>query len=170
MRIKGSIIWVSTVLLLAGCSSSQFGWKEAPGTSESKTKMDESFDPLSLNDDDLKIEKKISGSEQDSLKSNVSNLIQSGIQPVKEDRNNEDFSKGFRVQLLATADEEMARKEKKKAVFKFDDNVYLIFEAPMYKIRVGDCITRKQAEILKKRAVRNGFTDAWVVPSPVIKH
>jgi len=132
--------------------------------------MDESFDPLSLNDDDLKIEKKISGQEQDSLKSNVSDVIQSGIQPAEEDVNNENFSKGFRVQLLATADEKMARSEKKKAVFKFDDNVYLIFEAPMYKIRVGDCITRKQAEILKKSAVRNGFKDAWIVPSRVIKH
>jgi len=73
------------------------------------------------------------------------------------------------VQLLATSDEEMAREEKKRAVFKFEDKVYLIFDAPMYKIRVGDCLTRKEAEELKKQAVSQGFTDAWIVPSQVVR-
>jgi len=170
MKVKRCIICVGIVLFLVGCSSTQFGWKEAPGTSASKKKMNESFDPLSLNDDDIKIEKKITSAEQDSLVSDLSGVIQGGNQTTTENVNSEELAQGFRVQLLATTDEKMAREEKKKAVFKFEDKVYLIFEAPMYKVRVGNCLTRKEAEVLKNIAVRQGFSDAWIVPSLVVKH
>ena len=31
-----------------------------------------------------------------------------------------------------------------------------------------DCKTRKEAEELREKAVRNGFRDAWVVPSKIV--
>lgn len=40
--------------------------------------------------------------------------------------------------------------------------VYVIFESPWYKIRVGDCLTRAEAEVLKKKLVELGYTQTWI--------
>jgi len=165
--IKYLFLWVFLVYL--GCASSQFGWNQEPGDSGENVKMNEEFDPLSLDDDDISIDiDKAAGTEK--TEQPASSDIQYN-NPVSTDlTSGEDKTvQGFRVQLLATSDEEMAREEKKRAVFKFEDKVYLIFDAPMYKIRVGDCLTRKEAEELKKQAVSQGFTDAWIVPSQVVR-
>jgi hypothetical protein len=43
------------------------------------------------------------------------------------------------------------------------DSVYVDFEAPNYKVRIGDFIDRKSAESLQKGLVQMGYNSAWIL-------
>ncbi|MDM7926366.1 MAG: M56 family metallopeptidase, partial [bacterium] len=75
--------------------------------------------------------------------------------------------KGYRVQLVSTTDEKTSQETWNEAMSKLKTPVYLIFEPPYRRIRVGDCRTLDEAELLKAKAVRNGFTQAKIVRSDV---
>ena len=44
-----------------------------------------------------------------------------------------------------------------------NDSVYVDFEAPNYKVRVGDFIDRDSAESLQQDLVQMGYNSAWVL-------
>jgi hypothetical protein len=48
--------------------------------------------------------------------------------------------------------------------------MYIEFEAPLYKVRVGDCATRHEADTLKEKAGTQGYDGAWVAETPVQGH
>jgi len=158
------VVWGCVVLLFMGCSLSQFGWKEASSSkSKSKTTTEtyrEDFDPLTLNDDDVWI--------LPSVKSGPSSK-ENRIAVPKSEVSREEVVQGYRVQLVATKEEEQAREIKKNAMLKLSHPVYLIFEPPLYKVRVGDCTTREEAKEILEEAKQNGFPDAWIVPSTINK-
>ena len=70
---------------------------------------------------------------------------------------------GFRVQVFATQDRNRADQLQRELVLKFDEKVYIIFEAPNYKLRVGDFLDRENAEILRMRLVSSDFPSSWIV-------
>ena len=74
---------------------------------------------------------------------------------------------GWRVQIFATTDYERASLVKEEAESLFGLPVYLKFEAPYYKVRVGDCRTRTEAEALRREAIRLGYTSAFPVRASV---
>ena len=43
------------------------------------------------------------------------------------------------------------------------DSVYVDFEAPNYKVRVGDFIDRDIAETLQQELVQMGYNSAWIL-------
>ena len=161
-KINGLIILIAIVL---SCSSNKFGWKDETGSetgNERTTGFIEDFDPLTLNDDDIVVP----ADREDASDEGIQRGETEKITPVDE-RSTDEMVQGFRVQLMATGDGEQAREERRSAVFNFQEHVYLIFEAPLYKIRVGDCLNRREAEALRSEAIRKGFRDAWIVPSKV---
>ena len=153
-------------LFLLSCSASQFGWKaktETDDKGKEKSDLLEDFDPLSLRDDDIVI----TPTEKTS-KTNETEKRETENRVISIDQPEPELVQGYRVQLLATGDEIQAREAKKNAIFRFSEGVYLVFEVPLYRLRIGDCKTRKEAEELREKAVRNGFRDAWVVPSKIV--
>jgi len=50
---------------------------------------------------------------------------------------------------------------------KIDEDVYITYEVPYYKIRVGNCVDRKQAEELKLKLVELGYASAWIIRTRV---
>jgi hypothetical protein len=70
---------------------------------------------------------------------------------------------GYRIQLLATQDEDEARRARTDARSYFPENSYLLFDDPYYKLRLGDCLTRNSADSLQQRAMGKGFSGAWIV-------
>ncbi len=156
--------YVILILFLFSCSVSQFGWKEGPVTGKKESSgFVEDFDPLTLNDDDILIDP-VDRSEQSE------STIQSQLNevPSEQEATDKEMVQGYRIQLLVSRDEERAIEEKKKAIFQFPEvGVYMIFETPYYKIRIGDCQSEKEAEQLKNEAIKKGFNDAWQVPSKV---
>jgi hypothetical protein len=45
--------------------------------------------------------------------------------------------------------------------------VYVEYVSDLYKVRVGDCATRSDAESLRSKLVNVGYDDAWIVKSKV---
>ena len=70
---------------------------------------------------------------------------------------------GFRVQIFATQDRNKADQLQEELALKFDEKIYIIFEAPNYKLRIGDFLDRDDAEILRMRLVSSNFPSSWIV-------
>jgi len=72
-------------------------------------------------------------------------------------------SEGYRVQVLATRYFERA--ESLAVIMKntVSDSVYVDFEAPNYKVRIGDFIERDSAESLQQELVQMGYNSAWIL-------
>ncbi len=146
--------------LIAGCSSTK--QVSDPLGDRVSPKYDESFDPNTLNDDDIviaKIEPKVVEAENN----NSENQLADGEIKFKE-------ASGFRVQLVATKNIESATLTEQEAKDLFDTmkhKVYLIFDAPLYKVRVGDVINRNDADEIRDTAKDYGYREAFIVPSKV---
>ena len=74
---------------------------------------------------------------------------------------------GFRIQLLATQDRFNAEKFKSELEKIYKNKIYIIFEAPNYKVRVGDFINRKSAEEMRQKKKKKGYTTAWIIRSKI---
>ena len=70
---------------------------------------------------------------------------------------------GFRVQIFATQDRNKADQLQEELALKFDEKIYIIFEAPNYKLRIGDFLDRDDAEILRMRLVSSDYPSSWIV-------
>ena len=78
---------------------------------------------------------------------------------------------GFRIQLLATNNFDDANATRNTFSLTFPDLwVYLVFEAPTYKIRVGDFANRAEAKPLLDQFHEQGYKTAWIVPDRIIKN
>jgi hypothetical protein len=56
------------------------------------------------------------------------------------------------------------------AVEKFPrDSIYVVYDAPVYKIRVGDFISRYEANQRLPEFVEKGYRDAWIVPDRIVQ-
>lgn len=74
---------------------------------------------------------------------------------------------GFRLQVFASIDAEAAESARADAERRTGMRAYIQVIDRMYKVRVGDCLTREDAERALAR-VRAVYPDAWIVASPVI--
>ena len=74
---------------------------------------------------------------------------------------------GFRLQVFETSSVEEAKRSLRKFEKALDDAVYMIFEAPLYKLRTGNFVTKKEAENEKLKLNREGYKDVWIVRSRI---
>jgi len=72
-------------------------------------------------------------------------------------------SEGYRVQVLATRYFERANSLAVIMKNTVSDSVYVDFEAPNYKVRIGDFIDRNSAESLQQELVQMGYNSAWIL-------
>ncbi len=145
--------------LLASCASTRKS-APAPATTPSRSTLDESFDPLSLNDDDITFPREANTRQQWQEKQAASTQAKKPNVLVN----------GFRVQLMATKEMQTAELIKREAMEKFAPdsiNVYVEFDSPYYKIRICDCKTRDEAERVKQLAIERGYRQAWIVRTRV---
>ena len=74
---------------------------------------------------------------------------------------------GFRLQVFETSSVEEAKRSLRKFEKALDDAVYMIFDAPLYKLRTGNFVTKKEAENEKLKLNREGYKDVWIVRSRI---
>jgi len=159
-RIRIAVVVLALAAFLVQCAGGRKLEKPEAKEKAALRGINEDFDPLSLNDDDLtpelekKAEEKTPGGQEPST---TQRAPADTTQPVP----------GYRVQLTATTDEQTARAIFREAMLKFPESVYFVYENPYYKVRVGDYVSRAEAEALQQRAVDRGFPDAWVVRTTV---
>jgi cell division septation protein DedD len=80
-----------------------------------------------------------------------------------------DFAPGWRVQIAALSSLATAEQVAEEARSRFQEPVYVEYEPPLYKVRVGDFLVREEAESLKTRAHSQDYEKAWVVETLVLK-
>ena len=73
--------------------------------------------------------------------------------------------KGYRVQIVISQNEEELQNLKNEIQKSINEKIYIIFELPNYKLRVGNFLNRKEAENFQKKIVKLGYRTAWVVPT-----
>jgi len=69
----------------------------------------------------------------------------------------------FRIQILASSQIDMARREKVNAENVIKQPVFMASEQSLYKLYVGDFKTRAEAEAALPEVRKLGYKDAWVV-------
>lgn len=157
------LLGLTSIILLSGCG------RTPPPIIEETTEepisyvvQDESFDPLSLDEREVIVLPK--------SKLKPSPEKQGGETPEQKSTPTAALveMQGYRVQIYVTREEFDARGVEEAALLQFDEGIYLTFDSPNYKIRVGDCVTRAQASQLRDKAVKMGYRDAWVVRSKVM--
>ena len=75
--------------------------------------------------------------------------------------------KGYRVQIIISQNVNELEVIQDKLMKSVDKKIYIIFELPNYKLRVGNFLNRKEAESFQKKIVRLGYRTAWVVPTMI---
>jgi hypothetical protein len=75
------------------------------------------------------------------------------------------FVRGYRVQVMISQDENELIKLKNTLLQSLNEDIYIIFELPNYKLRIGDFISRKEAESFQEKIIKLGYRTAWVVPT-----
>ena len=78
---------------------------------------------------------------------------------------------GFRVQVFSTTniDEASAKKTELEEAIPHE-RVYLEYDPPTYKIRVGNFLNRYDADRFVRYLADKGFAGAWAVPQRVLKN
>ena len=65
--------------------------------------------------------------------------------------------KGYRVQIVISQNEEELKNLQNEIEKSIDEKIYIIFELPNYKLRVGNFLNRKEAENFQNTIVRLGY-------------
>ena len=78
---------------------------------------------------------------------------------------------GFRVQILTTQNltEAIAMKAKADSLLP-NYNIYIVYDSPYYKVRVGDFRARYEANQAVSYIANHGFPNAWSVPDNVFRN
>tara|TARA_B100000401_G_C52344714_1_gene502756 strand:- start:130 stop:561 length:432 start_codon:yes stop_codon:yes gene_type:complete len=77
------------------------------------------------------------------------------------------INEGYRIQIFESAVSSIARAEAKRFQNILGDSVYIDFEAPLYKLRIGNFIERKKAESAIESIERLGAKDSWIVRTKI---
>ena len=77
------------------------------------------------------------------------------------------INQGYRIQIFESTVSSIARAEAKRFQNILGDSVYIDFEAPLYKLRIGNFVERKKAERAIESIERLGAKDAWIVRTKI---
>ena len=149
---------LSSSLVLLGCASSSPEQKsEKDDTQEFIHRYEKTFNPSDYdsNPSSEKSEKKEPQKPEETTPSTPTET---------------ELVTGFRVQVSFTDNIEQANKIKDDlSSLLANQPVYVVFESPYYKVRVGDFLSRPDANITLKTLIDRGYKDAWIVPDKVMK-
>lgn len=108
-------------------------------------------------------------SERGTEKTDVKTQTVRPEQEIPFPRNEEsEVVSGFRVQVSFTEDMEAANQVKSELSSILPAyQVYVVYEAPYYKVRIGDFLSRPDANITVRTLIEKGYRDAWIVPDKV---
>lgn len=78
---------------------------------------------------------------------------------------------GFRIQVLSSNNYDEAITLRNTLNVELPAQwVYMVYDAPTYKIRVGDYTNRADANLAVDGFIEKGYKGAWVVPDRVVKN
>lgn len=156
------------LLLLAGCTPKSAD-SSRPNEAEAPPVEVRGYDPLELPQDrDIvpqlrPLNGPIAGRDQlvprDTVASDTVTIQSIRSKALIDSTNNQ----AFRVQLFTSKLFGEARRQLQVAEEIFDQPVYMDYEIPYFKVRVGNFPDRDAAEAYQQRAKAIGYSNAWVV-------
>jgi len=129
-------------------------------TQEKLAEQKERFDPMSLNEPALPI---LDGS----MIYEVITDLQKKTQGELADTIHIVEKMGWKVQFFSTEDFYLADSIYSQAQSIFDQEVQKVYNSPYYKLRVGNCETRSDAEALLQAVREAGFDGAWILSTRI---
>lgn len=166
MKLCGlGILCSALVALLAGCGSSKGSRTSSDSSPEDRerrvslTQVERQFNPSDYDDEldavvqqhEIDQQRAASEASKDSL------VIES------------EPSQGYRIQIFATSNIDEANAMRLTTVQRVtEDSVYIVYDPPVYKVRVGDFRTRAEASQKLGSLNSIGFPDAWVVGDRIL--
>jgi len=77
-------------------------------------------------------------------------------------------TEGFRVQVLAS--KSMIKTDSLSHILNslLDDSVYVVYETPNYKVRVGDYVIREDADKMRQNLQNLGYRSAWIIRTRIM--
>ena len=154
------IALTAVFVVLSGCGSSESARKSSTlpmGEQDHKvalSQFEKTFNPSDYDDEIEVIQKQHEFEQQRAAAERQQDSV------VVES----ELTQGYRIQIFATGSIDEANAMRQTAVQRLtEDSVYVVFDPPVYKVRVGDFRTRVEAN--QRLGVINamGFADAWVV-------
>ncbi len=166
-----TVLLLILVSLLASCAQPPSGLEEPRPEEAVTTKDARGFDPLELPQDREIIPAKypragvISGRQVLVAAESGENDGDSVLVTLENFTREVDTlnSQAFRVQVFTSKLYQEARATARVAEEIFDQPVYVDYQVPNFKVRVGDFANRDNAESYAQRAKAAGYTSAWVV-------
>ena len=73
--------------------------------------------------------------------------------------------KGYRVKVMISENQEDLIEVKDSLEKLIQEKIYIQFELPNYKLRVGNFSSRKKAELYRNKIARLGYRSSWVIPT-----
>ena len=135
------IIYILLIIVSALCSQDSLYWFNFNKLKKNKPKtprvLDKIFEESLLDDFNL-------------LKNNINGSLN-----------------GYRLQIYDDLSVESINEVFNKYKNKLSDSIYIVFEAPFYKIHYGNYISKKEAEIQKNYLINKGFENIWIVRSRI---
>ena len=154
------IALASAFVVLSGCSSSESSRKSttAPATEQDHkvalSQVERAFNPSDYDDEIEVIRKQHEFEQQRAAAEHRQDSVVVESEPTQ----------GYRIQIFATGNFDEANAMRQTAVQRLtEDSVYVVFDPPVYKVRVGDFRTRIEANQRLGVISAMGFADAWVV-------
>ena len=84
---------------------------------------------------------------------------------VTIDTNFTNSVKGYRIQVAISQKENDLIDIKEQLELIIKEKIYIKFELPNYKLRIGNFDSRKKAEAYRNKVIQLGYRSAWVVPT-----
>ena len=165
MRVSLYLLFI--IIVGFNCATQQKAVVENEPEEEAADSVVEGFEPLSMLKDDVEIPpptfeiKKID--YKDLLPTDLRMLDSVSISI-------DEMAPGFRVQIGLFQKVTFAIEKRERAYSIFEEEVYMDFAAPFHRVKVGDCLTRKDAMTLLQKVRKNGFPDAFITPTRVYKY
>jgi hypothetical protein len=159
-----SVILVITVLI-SGCAP---GVHRSTVEKDKRTAAEDRFDPLGFPGDDAVI----TGNHRTALSTSTGETELAIINPA--DSSNDSTSQGdmlqpdqtfevFRVQVFASKAFDEAQQFAANIQNLFPEGVFVEYQMPYYKVRVGEFITPEEGESFLDEVKQLGFKNAWLV-------
>lgn len=154
------IAFVALLLVLSSCSSTESSRKSSTSsTGEQDHKVllsqaEKTFNPSDYDDEIEAVQKQRAIEQQRTTAGHQQDSVVVESEPAL----------GYRIQIFATGSIDDANAMRQTAIQRLpEDSVYIVFDPPVYKVRVGDFRTRVDANQRLGVISALGFADAWVV-------
>lgn len=153
---------------MAGCTKPPRSGDDAPADRDAAPAELERYDPLELKADkqvvpyDYPSDQPIDAGGS-TVEDQIGPIGDTADFPIPIDQIDTLNNQAYRVQVLTTKVYGEARAALRVAEEIFDRQVFMDYEVPYFKLRVGNFAKRERAENYQQRARAAGYSNAWVV-------